>query len=210
MSEFDPHYEPDYALQEEQETWQNIARTAPTGVADYPVNTEPLATEKQVSYLIALRDGKDLTPLSPEQRAWLADADFAQIPKRRASDVIDQLKGLFWKPRENDQPQFAEMYNLGVKTGRYAVDNDEGVLAFYSVKRDEEKLACWVDVWASDTRYPIKGIPAKLAILKKIAADPDAGPRFGREIGKCYVCGRTLTDDTSRALGIGPVCRGDQ
>jgi len=67
-----------------------------------------------------------------------------------------------------------------------------------------------VDVWASDARYPIKAVPEKLRILKAIIADPDAGPRFGREIGRCYVCGRTLTDETSRALGIGPVCRGDQ
>jgi len=29
----------------------------------------------------------------------------------------------------------------------------------------------------------------------------------GRTIGRCRVCGRTLTDPESVALGIGPVCR---
>lgn len=34
----------------------------------------------------------------------------------------------------------------------------------------------------------------------------EAQKRFGQEIGKCGRCGRPLTDDASRALGIGPVC----
>lgn len=32
--------------------------------------------------------------------------------------------------------------------------------------------------------------------------------RYGREIGQCGHCGRTLTNDESREIGIGPVCRG--
>jgi len=31
--------------------------------------------------------------------------------------------------------------------------------------------------------------------------------RYGVELGHCYRCNRTLTDETSRALGIGPECR---
>jgi hypothetical protein len=166
-----------------------------------------MATERQASYLEGLRDGKDLTTLTPEQRAWLDDADFTKVPKSRASDIIGKLKELPWKPGEADQPRFAEMMNLGVKTGRYAIPGEDGALRFYSVKRDETKMAMWVDVWASDARYPIRAIPQRIEILEAIAADPDAGPRFGREIGKCYICGRTLTDETSRELGIGPVCR---
>jgi hypothetical protein len=39
----------------------------------------------------------------------------------------------------------------------------------------------------------------------------DAGPkvcaeRYAELIGRCYVCGRTLTDPDSRARGIGPIC----
>jgi hypothetical protein len=167
-------------------------------------NTEPLATEKQVSYLIALRDGKDVSSLAPNQRAWLADADFTKIPKRRASTVIETLKDLPWAAKngdsEGDLPEVAD--------GRYAIPKDDGTLMFYSVKKGT--YTTFVDVWASDARYPIKAKPEKVRIMTAIKADPDAGPRFGREIGRCYVCGRTLTDETSRQLGIGPVCRGDQ
>lgn len=166
-------------------------------------------TQKQIDYLIGLRDGKNLDSLSPEQKAWLDDADFTQVPKHRCSDIIAKLKDLPWKPREASDHRFKEMFDISVETGRYAIPGDDGALRFYSVKRDAERLAVWVDVWASDARYPIKAIPQRIEILKAIAADPDAGPRFGREIGRCYVCGRTLTDETSRALGIGPVCRGE-
>lgn len=49
---------------------------------------------------------------------------------------------------------------------------------------------------------------AMIAIAEKIiAADPKAAMlRYGRELGECGHCGRTLTNDESRARGIGPVC----
>lgn len=187
-----------------------------TEVPEHLRQTPVLATDKQVSYLEGLRYGKQLDSLSPEQRAWLQDADFSKIPKNRASDVIGQLKNLPWIPKDK-----SGMFPA-IKDGRYAIPKNASQLAgdeahspgsdsqlmFYSVKNGRSVL--FVDVWASDTRYPIKDANTKLGIIQAILADPDAGPRFGREIGKCYVCGRTLTDQTSRELGIGPVCRGDQ
>jgi Family of unknown function (DUF6011) len=45
-------------------------------------------------------------------------------------------------------------------------------------------------------------------MLAKIVMDgaEQASKRYGRELGNCGRCGRTLTDDASRAAGIGPVC----
>jgi hypothetical protein len=34
-----------------------------------------------------------------------------------------------------------------------------------------------------------------------------AGMLFAQELGRCRKCGRDLTDETSRSLGIGPTCR---
>jgi hypothetical protein len=49
--------------------------------------------------------------------------------------------------------------------------------------------------------------PETTAALTAIAADPqDAAVRYGRETGSCGCCGRELTDPTSIAAGIGPVC----
>lgn len=49
------------------------------------------------------------------------------------------------------------------------------------------------------------------AIQRLTAADRltiDAAKAFGIKYGVCIVCGRTLTDATSVAAGIGPVCAG--
>lgn len=194
------------SYQFEQEEWARIARTDPRAVIgdetipyDGSAPTELMATEKQIKFMEDLRDGKDLSSLLPGQIAWLRDADFSKVPRRRASDVIGAMKDL---PKAGK-----DAANLpDVPDGRYAIPKDDGTLMFYSVKKG--RTITFVDVWASDTRYPVQNASERMRILTAIKDDPDAGPRFGREIGRCYVCGRTLTDETSRQLGIGPICRG--
>lgn len=45
-------------------------------------------------------------------------------------------------------------------------------------------------------------------VLRAVVADPMAAiARFGQEIGRCGICGLVLTDEESRRIGIGPVCR---
>lgn len=96
-----------------------------------------------------------------------------------------------------------------VPAGRYAVENADGKLSFYKVDTPTEgKWAgfTFLKVLASDTEYPVKGA-GKATILAAIAVDPKAALiRYGREIGACGVCNRTLTDEASREAGIGPVC----
>lgn len=96
-----------------------------------------------------------------------------------------------------------------VPAGRYAVETEEGHLAFYRVDRPTEGAwagRTFVKVQASDELHPVRG-GAAASVLRKIAVDPAAASlRYGREIGSCGVCGRTLTDEDSRARGIGPIC----
>lgn len=96
-----------------------------------------------------------------------------------------------------------------VPAGRYAVENDEGHLAFYVIDRPTEGRWAghtFVKVQASDELHKLP-IPAAKGVLAKIAKDPKAASiRYGRELGQCGVCGRTLTDEASRAAGIGPIC----
>jgi hypothetical protein len=73
---------------------------------------------------------------------------------------------------------------------------------------DEGKFSgtCFVAVHASDDRHNIKG-RARHQILDAIAVDPKvAAILFGHETNHCGRCGRELTDEVSRANGIGPVC----
>lgn len=97
-----------------------------------------------------------------------------------------------------------------VAEGRYAIETPDGV-KFYKVSRPTEGRWAgytFLDAQASDDFWPIKAVASKVAILSAIAADPDALARYGRLLGVCGVCGRTLTDEESRANGIGPVCAG--
>lgn len=96
-----------------------------------------------------------------------------------------------------------------VPNGLYALER-EGAVKFYEVRTPTEgKWAgyTFVDACASDDRWPIKNRDARQEVLSLIADDPEAASiRYGRTIGRCGRCNRTLTDEHSRAAGIGPEC----
>lgn len=93
-------------------------------------------------------------------------------------------------------------------SGHYAVEMD-GKLHFFQVDKPEKgKWEGWTFLkeQASDEKYPVKG-RRMLAVFQAISEDwHEAMLAYGREIGKCGHCNRTLTDEDSRARGIGPVC----
>lgn len=96
-----------------------------------------------------------------------------------------------------------------VEAGRYALHTEDGV-KFYRVTKGKGRWAgrTFVEAQASDDHYPIRNAQARQEILDAIAVNPlEAEQLYGRELGKCSRCGRTLTDETSRAYGIGPDCR---
>lgn len=101
-----------------------------------------------------------------------------------------------------------------VPAGRYAVATESGAintLAFYRVDRPTEGK------WAGKVfvKHLVGGdeqsmsFPATKAVLAKIVAvgAEAASAAYGHEIGKCGVCHIRLTNDESRARGIGPDCR---
>lgn len=133
--------------------------------------------------------------------------------------------------REWQAPEFPDSrkYNYGgkfvstkvevnVPDSRYALDNLPGagnITTFFEVKTGKANTK-WAGFLFVDrlvggavgdfVKYPVKG-PAKAQVLRLIAADPKAAAkRFADEFSVCARCGRTLTDDTSRAQGLGPEC----
>ena len=90
---------------------------------------------------------------------------------------------------------------------RYAVDI-EGTTRFYKIKPARKSGLYYIDVQASDEFHQVRNPTTKAQIIKAIV---DQGPdacmgRYGQLIGSCGRCGITLTDETSRARGIGPDC----
>lgn len=68
-----------------------------------------------------------------------------------------------------------------------------------------------VQLYVSDDTQRVRlAVPTQLDAIRRIAADPMAAAAlFGHEYKRCGVCGRGLTNDDSRARGIGPVCAGN-
>lgn len=101
---------------------------------------------------------------------------------------------------------------------RYAIEaidfekSPEPVWKFYQIdKPTKGKWAgrTFVNVMASDDKYPVRKPESLITILTAIAHDPEkAASDYGHQIGKCGICQRTLTDPESINRGIGPVCAG--
>lgn len=180
-------------------------------------------TPNQLTFLKDLLVKRDLSKASEDRvaRLWEAiraveDGRHYPVPltREKASECISWLVD---QPKLKESP--AAVVSLQndtttpeVPAGYYAVENEEGRLMFYTVDRPTEgrwRGYVFVKVWASDEKHPIRNQTTRMQILQRIM---DAGwekcaARFGQEIGRCGVCGRTLTDETSRAIGIGPICR---
>lgn len=144
-------------------------------------------------YTVAAADG----PLVLEQTRALIDT-LVPLPRKKSANVSKTVSVL-----AKDFPT--------VFGGRYAVPTDAGHLAFYKVNVPDIKSVyhgrIFVDVMASSERHPVRGSAAR-AVLRKIAVDPiSASKRYGQEIGSCGMCNKVLTDERSRAFGLGPKCR---
>lgn len=181
-----------------------------------------MATEKQTTFMEQLLRERSLTP---EVRTRLRGRlDAQDLDKFTAGKTIDWLlkqprlqtdSRFVWKGQDvRPNPVAARAVQSGnesvVPEGRYAIEMD-GTLKFYVV--DKPKDGKWagrtfVGVQASDDKYPVKDYAKRTDILARIAVDvKQAMLRYGKELGHCGHCGRTLTDETSRELGIGPICR---
>jgi hypothetical protein len=89
--------------------------------------------------------------------------------------------------------------------------DEGGVVKFYRVKlmtAGNWAGKVFVEAQASDDFHPVRSPETLTQVLTGILTDPHAAEElYGQELGQCYRCNRTLTDETSRALGIGRECR---
>ena len=136
------------------------------------------------------------------------------LTKAGASKLIELLKALPASAPIKETPADLPSADV-VPAGCYALDTTEGALnetVFYRVDRPEKGR------WAGrvfvkrleggdrEIRVPASQVAGILERIAEVGA-LEASQAFGREIGECGVCGCTLTNDASRAYGIGPKCR---
>lgn len=162
-----------------------------------PIDAPRMATERQREYIAGLLDEREVTGALA---IWTPET-LGSLTAEQASELIRELKVQPRKPASPDQ-QFAS-----VPDGHYALDSN-------SADQDTMFVEVWtyrngtrgVAIQAGDDYHPASRSFAQ-SVLKRIEDDVVAATvRYGHEIGRCGVCNRTLTDETSRARGIGPVC----
>jgi uncharacterized protein DUF6011 len=161
-------------------------------------------TEKQAKWVVDIAETKaNVTENMVKSLSVRLEQGFS---RQAASDFIGKYKD--WPVKVSEVPAVESREPVIVDAGRYAI-MDNGVLKFYRVTKGKGRWAgrTFVDVQASDDFHPIRDRAHRDAILVAIADAPmQAMVRYGHELGVCGKCGRTLTDESSRAAGIGPVC----
>lgn len=144
------------------------------------------ATEKQTEFVIDL--------LSSRRHDLDADAELAGLTFAHARELIDLLK---------PAPKIDRLGAHGIPAGYYVVpDPDEtGHMLF---RRVDTKGRLWII--AGPNQLPSRGADKAVELIK---ADPQfAAAHYGQIIGRCGRCHLRLTDDESRSIGLGPICRG--
>lgn len=187
----------------------------PSAAADFPAPAEPMVTTKQLDLLDQLWDERDLpSETRPTYRARLGALCLrearAELTRDKASALIEYLFGLPLRPRAEAPAEKPEDEFASVPAGRYAVTVN-GELWFVKVDRPTEgKWAGRVFVKRQNggelTRLYTN---VQRRVLNNIATQGPAtcAAEFGHKIGRCGVCNTPLTNEESRAYGIGPVCR---
>lgn len=197
---------------------------APTSTpAPMPSTTRPIqrrmATPPQVGYVRTLL-GR-LATHNPEVYAVAVayvEKLGAGMTFEQAGRTIDRLKANLAAPavpgltlaRDAIKSRSLAGALADVDEGRYAVGT-EAEARFYQVKISQHGNKYMMIGHANGAGVGWTFLPVEkgaIAAAEKIAADPkQAMLNFGHWLGECGNCGRALTNDESRAAGIGPICR---
>jgi hypothetical protein len=189
-------------------------------VSGHPVKIGPaFVTEAQAKWIIDIATTRE-TPGPAEAVLIRLEQGFARsagsqfitsykdLPKKSKTISAEMAEAI--APGASDEDIAASLTE--VPAGRYAVvDPTDSVLKFF--KLDRPTAGKWagytfLKIQASDELFPVRDRAKKSMIMAEIAKDVEAAARaYGQKLGRCYACGRTLTDATSRELGIGPDCR---
>lgn len=167
--------------------------------------SEPLVTAPMAKFIRGLLDSR---AVSDDLKArWSAQVveGHETLSKEKGHKAIDWLKKQPYAPKVVPTP--VERPTFEVPDGRYALDSISGKneIVFYRVTKNR---GYWnVDLQVSDNWVRVNWDKAQ-SVLSRIEKDgwKEAMARYGKELEFCGHCGKPLTDDESRARGIGPVC----
>lgn len=159
--------------------------------------TARLASEKQVALVKRLIAERDVTDTA--YPAWEELGVFPTLTSSSASAAIDDL---FSRPRRTAARAVASAPVF--ESGIYNVNGT--IFKVYKAQSGTHMLAKELVVDDGEPHFDYRGsaprfVPAGTARMTLAEAKA-----FGAIYGVCCQCGATLTDETSIAEGIGPVC----
>lgn len=186
-----------------------------TAVATIKSGDQP-ATEKQINFLNKLLDER------PEFRS-VENLHVEVVEKMGKREISKWIEKALDKPKETKSSKSSDGLNeilKDVEDCYVALPSKSGNndLDFIRIGTNQGKMDASRKGWRRVQRIigghaPISMRIGEAVTYAKIIAAMSltdlkaAQVLFGREIGQCGVCGRSLTDEESRAQGIGPVCR---
>lgn len=132
---------------------------------------------------------------------------------RKTRKMIDHLLA---QPRVKVQPKVEVLVEAPARArldfafitdGNYALHGDGAEIKFYRVSTSRNGFKK-VQVRASDALFPIDNTRVSVAILHKIVEFGLAESQmlFSTSLERCWKCYKSLTDETSRARGMGDDC----
>lgn len=174
-------------------------------------------SDKQLAYVEALCKDRGLVMEDPDDDEVWPYTEPKPTTKKAASEVIERLLKTPKVPKAvppgSSQVKKQPTIVATVPAGYYALDGSgKNAIVFYRVDvPDKGKWQGYTFVKLVVGGRVDSNVPReqKAGILARIeeAGIKEATIRYGQEIGKCGMCNRPLTDDLSRQMGIGPVCR---
>ena len=192
---------------------------------NYSTSTVRPATEKQVNWIKSMLDTKTVDEAIA---ARITSQIEAGLTTRDASNAIDVLKPLPWKPREVEATDDLSILLATIPVSRYAIPESEvGSWLTATDLNGNDHLFVAVQkgrYGASKGRLFLNRlhggyggfrtsrlVPEDSLTVAKFLGDRDNAARaamtFGHTHNQCGVCGADLTDEESRRLALGPTCR---
>jgi hypothetical protein len=186
------------------------------------IATYRVASDKQINFILKLAEERREQLMQTGEYDLIVKTcrlhetpEEPQMPMEAASKLITALME---RPRDERALNFSAGTPASdvVRDGYYAIDrpndNHKNETVFYRLRTG--KPGRWqgfqfIDLQAGPSWYPVKGAGARKEVYEAIlhAGQENARARYGQMIGRCGCCGKPLTDDTSRQIGIGPICR---
>lgn len=195
--------------------------TSAAPAAPAPMQGRPV-TSAQRWFINRLLAERDTTGTMYE--GWTPD--WSRATTKAASAVIDYLLTL---PRKEREPQAEVPEGMHSLDGRiYKVQRAVHGSGNLYAKRltavshpaasdgrcycsDLQGVLCGVCREPGQTEWAFEYAPGVMKYLSEATAMTlEQAKEFGQTYGQCVRCGRTLTDEDSVALGIGPICAGKE